>query len=215
MQSWYSSGSNNRFVDNIMRLPAIILASGSPRRRDLLRSLGWEFNTVVPDIKEEISRSESAEDAVKRLAVEKISKVAASFPEALVIAADTVVVVDGCILEKPSDTMEAEKMLEILAGREHEVITGVAVSFRGRTIVEREITEVEFRELDAHEISAYVKTGEGRDKAGSYAIQNKGSLLVKRITGCYFNVVGLPLFLLSSMLKTMGIGLPAQWEVEE
>jgi len=95
------------------------------------------------------------------------------------------------------------------------VITGVAVSCRGRTIVEREITEVEFRELDAHEISAYVNTGEGRDKAGSYAIQNKGSLLVKKITGCYFNVVGLPLFLLSTMLKTLGNDLPAQWEVVE
>jgi len=203
---------------------SIILASGSPRRRELLQGLGWDIRIVVPEIDETPIPSESPESLCLRLSAEKAAKVAALFGKefseekenALVIAADTIVVVDGDILGKPSgndDSVwdESVSMVKRLQGRSHEVLTGVSVIANDQVMCELERTTVTFRPLSDAAIRAYADTKEGADKAGAYAIQGMGSLLVSSIEGDYFNVVGLPLCKLSQMLEEMGISLPAQW----
>jgi septum formation protein len=167
----------------------VILASASPRRASLLRELGWDLH----------------------IAAEKADIVSEDFPEALVIAADTIVVLDGGILGKPRDSREAVRMLTLLAGKTHSVITGVAVRLNGRSAEGFEETKVTFRGLSDTEIQAYFSGGESMDKAGAYAIQGWGSLLVSSIEGCYFNVVGLPLYRLSIILEEMGVALERQW----
>ena len=149
---------------------------------------------------------------MKRLAFEKASEVAGRFPGNWVVGADTVVAIDGMILGKPKDEAEAKSMLRRLAGATHSVFTGVAlIAPDGRSLSETDETKVTFRPLSDEEISAYVACGESMDKAGAYAIQGRGTLLASRIEGCYFNVVGLPLFLLSRMFASMGAPLSAQW----
>ena len=193
----------------------VILASGSPRRHDLLEKLGWNVCVVVPEIDERPLPAESPEDLCIRLSVKKAAKVAEmeiykneGIP---VIAADTIVVVDGDVLGKPADESESLIMLRRLQGRTHDVLTGVSVIGKGKVLSGMERTKVNFRTLDDEAIRAYAATGEGADKAGAYAIQDKGSLLVASIEGDYFNVVGLPLCRLSSMIEEMGLGLPMQW----
>ncbi len=201
-------------MDNSLRkaenFPEIILASGSPRRRELLGSLGWEFRVIVPEINESIGQ-ESPLQAVERLAMEKACAVSDLFHEDIVIAADTIVVIDGRILGKPENSSRAFEMLRMLNNRTHKVITGLAVCWENSQSISSEITNVTFRNMDTSALSAYVSTGEGLDKAGAYAIQGKGSLLVKNISGCYFNVVGLPLFRLSKIMEEMGLSLSMQW----
>lgn len=190
----------------------IVLASGSPRRRELLAGLGWSFRVEPPRVVEKIIDGEEPAVMVKRLAFEKASEVASRFPGEWVIGADTVVSIDGAVLGKPRDGACAAAMLRRLSGAVHSVFTGVAlISPDGGSISEAEETKVTFRELTEDEIAAYVACGESMDKAGAYAIQGRGTLLARHIDGCYFNVVGLPLFLLSRMFAGMGVPLASQW----
>lgn len=177
----------------------LILASASPRRAELLRQVGVEFEVRVSDVAEDGAEAGIAPADVAALhARQKALEVAASAPGRLVLGADTVVVLDGRVLEKPRDEDEARAMLAALSGRTHEVIT--AVAFARRDGAEAEVlaedyvsTLVEFRELTNAEIETYVASAEPMDKAGAYGIQGRGAVLVKGIHGCYSNVVGLPL----------------------
>ena len=169
-----------------------ILASASPRRRELLNQIGLEFDVQVSNVEEHICPSWSPTQAVCELAQQKAHAVATQFPERCVIAADTIVVVDAQILEKPQDTQNAKRMLRLLSGREHRVITGVCLTFGAKQRVFSQETGVRFYPLSEEKIACYVATGEPMDKAGAYGIQGKGALLVESIAGDYFNVVGLP-----------------------
>lgn len=190
--------------------PSLLLASGSPRRRALLRDLGWDFECLPPDVDESPLKDESPRALCERLARTKAESLEAR-EGVLVLAADTIVVVDGRILGKPAGPEEGREMLTRLQGRAHEVLTGLALRWEGRTVSAVERTTVRFRPLSAGEIAAYVATGEGADKAGSYAIQGKGALLVSAIDGDYFNVVGLPLCRLGTLLESVGLGLERLW----
>lgn len=192
-------------------LPSLILASASPRRRELLSDLGWSFVVQPPSVDEEIAEGELPGEAVERLARLKALAVAKGSPETPVIAADTVVVVEGTILGKPRDRDDGLAMIRLLAGRSHEVFSGVALAWRGELLSASERTEVTFRPLSESEVRAYVDRGEGDDKAGSYAIQGSGALLIDSIQGCYFNVVGLPLARLSRLMAEAGLTLERQW----
>lgn len=186
----------------------LILASASPRRSELLEQVGLTFKIVPAAIDEDIAVL-SPEELVLTLAFSKAAKVADRNQDALVIAADTVVVVEDRILGKPGTYEEAEQMLALLSGREHKVITGVSVQCR-RTGFSRtlsETTRVWFRSLSPYEIRAYIETGEPFDKAGAYGIQGRGALLVEKIEGCYFNVVGLPLNRVGLILREAGLEL--------
>lgn len=185
----------------------LILASGSPRRRELLAGLGLEFEVWAADVDETVEDRLPPEEAVRVLAYRKASAVANALRNGIVIGADTVVVLDGRILGKPVDRQDACDMLGRLQGRTHEVFSGVAVidASTGRNLVGHRSTLVHMRPLSDAEIKAYVRTGEPMDKAGSYAIQGIGSTIVDRIDGDYFTVVGLPMELLASMLTSFGI----------
>ena len=180
----------------------IILASASPRRKELLEKLDLDFSVCPADIDESLLPDEDAAMYPLRTAVQKAMAVAKTTEDALVIAADTVVAVDDYILGKPRDEAEAKAMLQRLSGREHIVITGIGVvdTASGRTLSATEQTIVYFHPLRDEEIDAYIATGECMDKAGSYGIQGKGSLLVRKIDGDYFNVMGLPLSRLYRLL---------------
>jgi septum formation protein len=182
----------------------LVLASSSPRRQELLHKAGFEFE-VRPSGAEEVRRSsESAEDFARRAALEKSLGVAVfSPPESLVLGADTVVVINGLILGKPSGPDDAARMLRLLSGATHRVVTGVCLVRAPRQIeaVAHETTTVKFRHLEEEEIQDYVRCGEPLDKAGAYGIQGLASRFVTRIEGCYFNVVGLPIPLLYDLLK--------------
>lgn len=190
----------------------LILASGSPRRRELLAGLGWDFEVIPSKIDEKTKAGEPPAALVKRLADEKASDVASRCSGNWVLGADTVVAVDDKILGKPRSVEEAAAMIEELSGRTHSVFTGVALlAPDGRRLVRAEETRVTFRRLSKEDIDAYIALGESMDKAGGYAVQERGTLLAERIDGCYFNVVGLPLFCVSQMFADMGIALSAQW----
>lgn len=191
----------------MMKNMKIILASGSPRRRELLKSPGLEFEVYKPDVDESMIDGESASELCARLSRLKAQAGAEKFPDALVIAADTIVVIDDLIIGKPKDRHDAFNMLKRLQGKWHEVITGITVGMKEKFITHAEHTRVKFRELSDSEIQAYVSTGECDDKAGAYAVQGYGSLLVERIEGDYFNVVGLPLCRLGKMLSVFGINV--------
>lgn len=183
----------------------IILASGSPRRFELLKSLGLEFDVYRPDVDESMIEGEAPHELCVRLSRLKAESGAKKFPDSLIIAADTIVVIDDLILGKPKDRRDAFMMLKSLQGRWHEVITGVSVCMKEIVISHDEHTRVKFRDMNDDDINAYVSTGECDDKAGAYAVQGYGSLLVERIEGDYFNVVGLPLCCLGRMLKVFGM----------
>jgi len=187
--------------------PKIVLASSSPRRRALLSDLRLVF-AVEPAAFDEASVPVTApEEWVKALADGKALDVARRHPEALVIGADTIVVIDGQILGKPKDQADARRMLKLLSGRTHRVFTGVSLRHlsSGRRLVEVEATDVTFGSLTDDVITRYIATGEPMDKAGAYAIQGYGATLVQSIRGCYFNVVGLPLYRLARMLAFFGV----------
>jgi septum formation protein len=179
----------------------LILASSSPRRAEILRTAGFSFDVLPADIDETLRPGEAATEYVRRLAEKKARtvarKIAAAEPDAtaIIIAADTTVVVNGAILGKPESTSDAQRMLEQLSGRTHDIYTGVAL-LRLPDGVERilvDVTRVDFAELSVQEIADYVASGEPFGKAGGYAIQGLGGRFVKRIEGCYFNVMGMPL----------------------
>ncbi len=183
----------------------IILASASPRRRELLKILFDEFDIIPADVDESIPGNISAESAAGYLAEKKARFIAEKYPEALVIGSDTTVVIDGEILGKPADKTEAKKMLRKLSGKSHKVITGVSAVYRGEAHSFSEVTEVVFYELSDREIETYLKSGEWCDKAGAYGIQGKAGLFAEKIIGDYNNVVGLPVSRLNRRLKELGL----------
>jgi septum formation protein len=182
----------------------LILASASPRRADLLRAAGFTFDVVTADVCETPRRSESPVGYVVRLAGEKAMAVARRHPGATVIGADTAVVLGRELMGKPSSDDEAARMLRSLSAGWHEVLTGVAICTAGDIAHDVETTRVRFRSLDPAEVAWYVASGEGRDKAGAYAIQGLASRFVDRIDGSYSNVVGLPVSLVWTLLKRLG-----------
>jgi septum formation protein len=182
----------------------LILASASPRRAEILRSAGWEFTVAAPDVDETPFTGEGPAEYVQRLAAAKARVVSASYPDRPVLGADTTVVIDDMILGKPGDAEEARSMLQQLAGRWHQVLTGIALVRIGAKPYEQithQITEVKFAEMSTDEIDHYVATGEPMDKAGAYAIQGRGAVFIEEIRGDYWNVVGLPVSLVYRLLK--------------
>lgn len=182
----------------------IILASASPRRREILTTLGIAHRILVSDADESLPDGLSPAEAVETLAARKAAAVAPmAGEEDIILAADTVVSIDGDILGKPHDAAEAAAMLRRLSGRVHTVYTGVALRRGGRVTVAHEATAVRFAPLGEDEIAAYIATGEPADKAGAYAIQGRGAAFVEGIEGDYFNVVGLPARRVVTMLADM------------
>jgi septum formation protein len=184
----------------------IILASSSPRRADLLKTLGVSFELVPSNINERPHQDEAPADYIIRLARAKVIDAARKRDAGLVIGADTIVVLDGRILGKPRDEDDAIRMLKQLSGRWHAVMTGLALydAATRREVADYDKTLVRFAQLTDKEIEWYVKTGEPMDKAGSYAIQERGAMFVEEIAGNYHNVVGLPVTLLYRLSKRMG-----------
>jgi septum formation protein len=171
---------------------ALVLASQSPRRREILTVAGLAFSVRVNAVEEVRLPGESPADYVRRLAQSK-ADASATEDDEIVLGADTIVVADGAVLEKPRDAADAARMLRALSGRTHTVVTGICLRTSTRKIVEHVETRVEFAALTDTEIGAYVATGEPMDKAGAYAIQGGASKFITRIDGCFFNVVGLPI----------------------
>jgi len=173
----------------------LILGSASPRRAALLRELGVEFSVQASDVPELRAAGESAADFARRLAHAKGAAVSAASADAWVLSADTIVVVDGIVLGKPTDAADAASMLRQLAGRSHEVMTAVALTAPGGALADEVLvcSSVEFRPLTEAEIDAYIATGEPFDKAGAYGIQGNAARFVRRVAGSYANVVGLPI----------------------
>ena len=182
----------------------ITLASASPRRRELLSSLGFELDIIPSSAEEELLSDLSPEETVRRIALSKARDVAKSADVFPVVAADTLVYLDGMPLGKPKDAEDAKRMLRALSGRSHHVSSGIAVISKTQELSDSETTEVFFRELSGREIDWYVKTGEPMDKAGAYGIQGLGSIFIERIDGDCFNVMGLPLCRLCLMLRELG-----------
>ena len=182
----------------------VILASQSPRRRELLALVGIAHEVMPADIDESVHPGEAPVPHAERLARTKAHVIAAREPGALVVAADTIVVVDGDILGKPADVADAERMLARLAGRTHEVYTAVAVALGDRTESAVARVPVRFRALDAETIRRYVATGEPMDKAGAYGIQGYGATIVEHIEGDYFAVMGLPLGTVVALAARLG-----------
>lgn len=172
----------------------LILASSSPRRKELLDAVGWPYEAVVAGIDESLRRNEDPAAYVQRLARSKAEAVAAGLESGLVLGADTTVVIDNAILGQPIDDEDAHRMLKLLNGNWHEVLTGVAaVRIGGETRVDYETTRVRFAKMSDREIDWYVATGEARGKAGAYGIQGAAGLFIEEIQGDYFNIVGLPI----------------------
>ena len=189
-----------------MNVP-IILASSSPRRRELLKGLGLQFETIPADVDETRLAAEWPQALVKRLSVIKAKAVAEKYPNSLIIAADTTVALGQKILEKPKDLAENKQFIQRLAGKTHEVYTGHTLIYKDRLESVVKCSQVTFRALSEDEIDRYVETGEGLDKAGGYAIQGYGAALIPHIKGCYFNVVGLSVATIVEMASELGVAL--------
>ncbi len=184
----------------------IVLASQSPRRQELLSQMGLTYRVHAVDIDEHMDRELAPELLVEAISREKAAACAGlEGPDALIIAADTVVALGGAVLGKPHSKAEAKDMLRLLSGAVHEVHTGLTVRRGNRAVTKSERTLVRFRPLSDAEIEAYAATGEPMDKAGAYGIQGRGALLVEAIKGDYFNVMGLPICRLSLTLKQFGV----------
>ena len=185
----------------------IVLASGSPRRQELLKLIGIsDFRVIADESDETMTPGLTPEDQVNKLSLKKAQNVSAICSgDALVIAADTLVYLDGEPLEKPDSESDATKMLQKLSGNKHSVYTGVTLKRGAKHTSKAEKTDVYFREISDDEIKAYVNTGEPMDKAGSYAAQGGAAAFIERIEGDFFNVMGLPLCRLSIMLKDFGV----------
>ena len=185
----------------------LILASASPRRRELLGHLDMPYDIIPAVGPENPPAGADAAETARALSQAKAQEIAAEHPDAVVIGADTVVEIDGAILGKPKDEADAFRMLRLLSGREHRVFTGVTVIRGGEMVSEVEKTRVFFRDMTNEEIRAYIATGEPMDKAGAYGYQGRASIYVERIEGDFFNVVGLPLCRLGKMLSELGVKL--------
>ena len=186
-------------------IPEIILASGSPRRRRLLSGLNIGFKTVAPDVDETYDEGLSPQEIAKRISLKKANEVHKQYPLSAVIAADTIVVIEGEILGKPGDKAEAASMLGNLSGSWHEVHTGICILHDGTITQFCETTRVHFKELDRDFINWYVGTGEPMDKAGAYGIQGYGAMLVDRIEGDFYNVMGFPVSRIMGELERLDI----------
>ena len=184
----------------------LVLASGSPRRRELLERMGVPFTVRVPDVEERVPEGLPPRATVEAISREK-AEAAESRPGELVITADTMVFLDGARLGKPADEDDALRMLLSLQGRRHVVCTGVTVRRDAEFRTDSEETAVYFRPASREELLRYVRTGEPMDKAGAYGLQGRGALLVRRLEGDYSNVIGLPLPLLARMLASFGVTL--------
>lgn len=189
--------------------PLIVLASSSPRRQELLKNLGLPFTVQVSDIDETVSSDLNPEEIVQTLSFQKAEVITKKLSFGLVIGSDTIVVLDGQVLGKPTDEQDAYRMLRALSGRKHQVFTGVAIidAASGKAEVSYSSTYVTMEAMTDETIYSYIASGEPMDKAGSYAIQGLGATLVQKIEGDYFTVVGLPLHLLAHMLTKFGVSL--------
>ena len=186
----------------------IILASGSPRRREMFDALGFDYRIVVPSVDESAVRGETPSELVARLSAAKAADVVSKIGDLLpVIASDTLVQFGDRVLGKPGNAEEAFDTLRLLSGNRHTVHTGLTVSFEGNVVTETVSTHVYFRELSDREIRFYVESGEPMDKAGSYGIQSLGSVFVEKIDGDYCSVVGLPVCRMTEILSSLGIDL--------
>ena len=184
----------------------IILASKSPRRRELLSILGLPFKVITEDIDEKVNESLAVEDEIKRLSLEKARAVSPlALADDVIIAADTVVVLGNRVFGKPANKDEAKSMLKALSGKTHRVITGVTVLKGNRADTRAAVTEVTFRRLGDAEIDAYIDTGDPFDKAGAYALQGISCIFSSGIAGDHFNVYGLPVAMLADMLRGFGV----------
>ncbi len=186
-------------------LEPLVLASGSPRRSEILRAVGWPFEACPADVDESLREGETPVAYVERLARAKAEAVAALRLFGLVLGADTTVVVDGQVVGKPEDEEDARRMLRLLSEREHEVLTGVALvrAESGRVLVSHERTRVRFAATSEDEIDWHVRTGDVLDKAGAYAVQGRAALFIRGIEGDYWNVVGLPVRLVYELARRM------------
>ena len=192
-------------------MPKLILASASPRRKDLLKQIGLEFEAYPADIDENSLGYMDAGKYAEEMSRRKALMVAKDFygatdEEHLILGADTTVEIDGTILGKPEDYDDAVRMLESIQGKWHRVITGITlVNAKNREVLtDSEMTRVKIRSMTPEMIQAYLKTGESLDKAGAYGAQGYGSLIVERVEGCFFNVIGLPIYKLSRLLEQQG-----------
>lgn len=183
----------------------LILASGSPRRRQLLNSLGVDFMAISPDVDETYKKNMKPKEVSKHIALKKAQAVIDMYPDSAVIAADTIVSIAGDILEKPLDKPDAVNMLKKLSGNWHEVLSGVCIMYDGEIIVFNEITKVHFKELDDDIINWYVDTDEPMDKAGAYGIQGYGAMFVDSVEGDFYNVMGFPISRIMSELARLKI----------
>jgi septum formation protein len=184
-----------------VELPKVILASGSPRRTEILTSVGWEFTKDAPDIDETELPGETPAVYVQRLARAKAEAVAERHPGEIVLGADTTVVIDGQIIGKPVDMADARRMLQMLSGRWHEVLTGVAIVRNRDSHVGLQRTRVKFAEMTAAEIDFLAEHGDPLDKAGAYAVQAQAALFIEKIEGDFWNVMGLPVSLVYRLVR--------------
>jgi septum formation protein len=182
-----------------------ILASASPRRQELLRSVGLKFKTVPAHVNEDHIRGESPRQHVRRLAQEKALLISRKHPQAWVLGADTIVVIDGLILGKPKNKTQAREMLERLSGRRHTVFTGFTLANNAAGLIKTKVVQsaVRFKKISAGEMEWYISSAEPYDKAGGYAMQGKGAYFIKSIRGSYTNVIGLPLGEVLETLKKL------------
>ena len=196
--------SHKHLFEDVLKTK-LVLASRSPRRAEILSAVGWPFEMVAANIDESLFVSEAAVPYVRRLAQTKAEAVANNLTSGLVLGADTVVLIDEKILGQPKDAEDARRMLKLLSGRWHEVLTAVALvrAEEGQVVAGHEKTRVRFAEMSAAEIDWYVATREPMDKAGAYAVQGRAALFVEEIQGDYFNIVGLPVRLVYKLARTM------------
>ena len=188
----------------------IILASASPRRKELLKSMGLEFEVIPSEVEENIENKSFSLELIENLAAEKAADIANKIKFlSIIIGSDTVVVINNKILGKPKDKKDAFHMLKMLSGNTHQVISAIAVidTETGKILKDSVVSDVTFKQLSDEEINAYIETGEPMDKAGAYAIQGFAGMFVKSINGCYSNIVGISVFKLAEMLKEFGVEL--------
>lgn len=186
-----------------LELPQLILASGSPRRAEILTSVGWPFQVRIPDVDETENAGESPDEYVIRLAEEKAATIANAFQESLILAADTTVVIEDQILGKPRDREDAVRMISTLSGATHQVLTGIAILKNGTCRTGLQKTSVRFRKMTDNEVDFLVDKGDPYDKAGGYAVQAQAALFIEGIEGDYWNVVGLPINLVYTLVNEL------------